>query len=749
MLTKMKVIYIAVGFLLWTNVAVAFLNRHVIKYSEVAKSKKKNDQTDIYHLAQNNINEHSYYDYRHFYNMFEENIDFIEDKKAIIEYHDGSPHIFYTYKQLRKHINSFACALDNFNGGVQEKWYDEKQNGGRFRLLGIYAETTGNWIIADLASQISNVTTVILHAKFNIEEAIFALNQTRLEWLCIEIDIAEKLVSRFSDLPYLTHLIIMDNLSDLDDDAWASFYSKAHLGKDNKLNTFIKNMENTFKKDITKEDDKQSVNLIQRIEALAKEAKKYSIRVTKIQDFLNFGKEKRCAKKENYGDANFVTTIVYTSGTSGTPKGVMLTNKNIFHAVVPLKYFDVFQKRKGKIHFSYLPISHIYERVNVYFALLIKNRVIIWSKDIKRFSRDLQVIQPDILAGVPKIFNRLYETILNNIQLLPSKKRKIVTDVLKMRSSMTPKLGKFLDWILQISNRIRRCVNPNLSVMINGGGKLLPKVEIGLYHLLNVHVYQGYGLTESTGPLFLQKKKDHSTNNVGGPISAYTYFRLETWRVYSVHHEIPKGELQIKGGAIFAGYFLNPSETEKSFTSDGYFKTGDIVQLNKNGSITFLDRSKSLVKLSQGEYIETETLNNIYSEIPFINHCIVYGDDTMDRPVAIISVDVKSLIINMLNDHALEDKQALQKFNNGSLRITDELVNNDKIYINYVKEKLTEVHRTSGLNKYNEISDIYISTEEWNTSNFLTYNMKVKRFKVLERFNFFIRAVKDKSMVKI
>ncbi|KYN93138.1 acyl-CoA synthetase, partial [Plasmodium gaboni] len=180
--------------------------------------------------------------------------------------------------------------------------------------------------------------------------------------------------------------------------------------------------------------------------------------------------------------------------------------------------------------------------------------------------------------------------------------------------------------------------------------------------------------------------------------------------------------------------------------NDGFFITGDVVQVNDNGSLKFLDRSKGLVKLSQGEYIETEMLNNLYSQIPFVNFCVVYGDDSMDGPLAIISVDKSLLFTSLKNDNMLEKTGVNEK--NYEDKLIDETLN-ETIYVDYVKEKMMELYKGTNLSRYNIINHIYLTSKIWDTNNYLTPTLKVKRFHLFKDFSFYIDIVKQKYVDKL
>lgn len=152
-----------------------------------------------------------------------------------------------------------------------------------------------------------------------------------------------------------------------------------------------------------------------------------------------------------------------------------------------------------------------------------------------------------------------------------------------------------------------------------------------------------------------------------------------------------------------------------------------------------MDRSKGLIKLSHGEYIETDKLNNLYSQISFINYCVAYGDDSMDGPLAIISMD-KSLFFKSLKNNNILESTGINEENYLNA-LTDDTMN-ETVFLDYVKGKMMDVYKETNMNRYNVINHIYLTSKVWDTYNYLTPTLKVKRFRVFKDYSFFIDEVK-------
>ncbi|KYN97824.1 acyl-CoA synthetase, partial [Plasmodium gaboni] len=711
-------------------------------FTEICKSVENKNESSVY-CMKNYKTKSSIYKYKHLMNFFLDKYKLDNNKLAIVENSCGQAENSITYGNFFKKVLSFSHSLNTYNGtGVPEKIYNEEKNNGKFRLLGLYGNNSTNWLITDFACMMSGVTTLVIQSKFSIDIIIDILNSSKLEWLCLDLDLIEGLLCRKNELPYLKKLIILDNLSKRSE--------KINSQNEEKSNGSRKSSNKANYNESGKGEDNILASLeydkekIEKISSLKKQANKVGVSIIVFDNMTE--KEVTNVTIQNE-DPNFISSIVYTSGTSGKPKGVMLSNKNFYNSVIPLCDNNIIKEYHIKTHLSYLPMSHVYERILVLTALLLGVKINIWSRDIKYLNSDICNSNSEIIFGVPKVFSRMYSNIMTEVNNLTGCKKFIAKQAINLRKGNNDgAFSKVVEGVTSVSSKIKEKINPNMDVILNGGGKLSPDVAEGLSVLLNVNYYQGYGLTESTGPIFLQDVEDSNAESMGVAVSPSTRYKVRTWEIYTATDTVPKGELLIKSDSMFSGYFLEKECTENAFTKDGYFKTGDIVQINDNGSLTFLDRSKGLVKLSQGEYIETEMINNLYSQIPFVNFCVAYGDDSMDGPLGILSVDKYKLFISLKNDNMLKITGLDEK--NFSEKLIDEILN-ETIYVDYVKGKMMEIFKKTNLNRYNVINDIYLTSKPWDTKNYLTPTLKIRRFNVFKDFSFFIDDVKKKYEEKL
>ncbi|SOV74260.1 acyl-CoA synthetase,putative [Plasmodium sp. gorilla clade G3] len=716
-------------------------NNRKKRFAEICKSAENKNESCVYCMSDYKMKS-SIYKYKNLMKIFLDKHKLDNNKLAVVENCCGEAENYITYGNFFKKVLSFSHSLKTYEGtGIPEKTYNEEMNNGKFRLLGLYGNNSINWLITDLACMMSGITSLVIQPKFSLDIVIDILNSSKLEWLCLDLDLIEGLLCRKNELPYLKKLIILDNLNKS---------REMILENEDKTNGLRKSSN---KKKRTESDRREDISLcsleydnekIEKVKALKEKAKAVGV---SIIVFDNMTENDMIDNKVENEDPNFIASIVYTSGTSGSPKGAMLSNKNFYNSVIPLSDNNMLKVYPLKTHLSYLPLSHVYERILVLTSLFLGIKINIWSKDIKYLNRDIRNSNGEIIFGVPRVFSRMYTNIMTEINNLTSFKKWIAKQAINLRKgNNNGGFSKVVEGITSVSSKIKDVINPNMRAIISGGGKLCPDIAAELSVLLNIKYYQGYGLTELTGPCFLQDVEDCNIESMGVAVSPSTRYKVRTWETYKATDTLPKGELLIKSDSMFSGYFLEKECTKNTLTNDGYFKTGDIVQINDNGSLTFFDRLRGMVKLSQGEYIGTDIINNLYSQISFINYCVAYGDDSMERPLGIISVDKYLLFISLKNDNMLKITGVDE--NNFSEKLIDEILN-ESIYVDYVKKKMMDVYKKTNLNTYYIINDIYLTSKTWDTNNYLTPTLKIKRFNVFKDFSLYIDEVKKKYEGKL
>jgi len=319
-------------------------------------------------------------------------------------------------------------------------------------------------------------------------------------------------------------------------------------------------------------------------------------------------------------DPDDLATIVYTSGTTGRPKGVMLSHNNIFsnaYAAATFEYFDT-----EDIFLSFLPLSHMFERTAGYYMPMIIGAKIAYARSIEKLGEDLISIAPTVLVTVPRIFERVY----NKIHEQLSKKSSIAQGLFKLavnvgwhrfllqqkRESWHPKLLLWPILKTLVAGKILAKLGGNLQLAISGGAALSPEIAktfIGL----GLTISQGYGLTETSPVVSTNKLNNNDPFSVGQTLD---------------NIEVKLGvndELLVKGPAVMMGYWKNDSATKEVIDSDGWFHTGDKAKI-ENNHIYITGRIKEIIVLSNGEKVPPSDIELAIGTDPLFEQIIVIGE---------------------------------------------------------------------------------------------------------------------------
>jgi long-chain acyl-CoA synthetase len=316
-----------------------------------------------------------------------------------------------------------------------------------------------------------------------------------------------------------------------------------------------------------------------------------------------------------------LATILYTSGTTGEPKGVMLTHSNLVSNLIDSSGHLSFDK--DDIALSVLPLSHIFERQAMYMYLY-QGMAVYYAESLETIGPNLREVHPTILVGVPRIFEKIYARIKErvaekgrfNLALLlwavaVAKEyarcqvdKKKVPSALALKHRLATRLV-FSKWREAFGGRIRLLVS---------GGAALPE-ELGYIYLgAGIPIIQGYGLTETSPVITTGLLHDNRVGTVGKPID-HVEIRIAA-----------DGEIETRGPNVMRGYYNKPEETRAVFTEDGWFRTGDIGTIDKDGFLRITDRKKELFKTSGGKYIAPQPLEQLIKGSRFVNQVVLIGN---------------------------------------------------------------------------------------------------------------------------
>ncbi len=316
-----------------------------------------------------------------------------------------------------------------------------------------------------------------------------------------------------------------------------------------------------------------------------------------------------------------LATIIYTSGTTGEPKGVMLTQTNLVSNVIDCSGHLTFDEQDTVL--SVLPLCHVFERTGMYMYLH-HGMTVYFAESIDKVGQNLREVRPTVMLCVPRLFEKIYGRIKERAAADGKLKagllawavdvgkewarrqmaREPVSPLLELKYELADRLV-FAKWRAGLGGRVRLFVS---------GGAALPE-EIGLIYMgVGLPIVQGYGLTETSPVITTGDPADNRVGTVGRPIS-HVEVRIAA-----------DGEIETRGPNVMRGYYNKPAETRAVFTDDGWFKTGDIGQLDADGFLRITDRKKELFKTSGGKYVAPQHIEGRIKQSRFVNQVVLIGN---------------------------------------------------------------------------------------------------------------------------
>lgn len=414
-------------------------------------------------------------------------------------------------------------------------------------------------------------------------------------------------------------------------------------------------------------------------------------------------------------------TIVYTSGTTGRPKGVMLSHKNIIsNAFASAQKVAV--KTTTKL-LSFLPLSHTFERTLGYYCPMMCGGCVQYTRSIQKLNEDLLSAKPTMMIAVPRIFERINNKIVNQLDDGPWLKKQLFTLAVNVgwykflyKQSRASYSLKLLLWPLLdklVASKVRDKLGGRLEFVICGGAPLpfnVAKLFIGL----GVNLIQGYGLTETAPVLSGNKVADNYPDSIGLPLIG-VQLKLGD-----------NDELLAKGPNIMQGYWNNDEATKASFTEDGWLKTGDIARISETGHLYIVGRVKEILVLSNGEKVPPADIETAIMEDSLFIQSMVIGEGR-----------------SFLSLIAVVDEKQLAKFASANnLTFSDDASLNTEQVHALIVERIKPLLRD--FPGYAQVYKVYLSQEQWtNENDLITPTLKLKRPMLLIKYKQEIAHIYD------
>lgn len=335
-----------------------------------------------------------------------------------------------------------------------------------------------------------------------------------------------------------------------------------------------------------------------------------------------------------------VATICYTSGTTGTPKGAVLTHGNLIASVagslISIKLCST------DVYISYLPLAHIYERSITIGVTHSGAAMGFYQGDNMKLMDDIAVLRPTIFASVPRLYNKIYSGILSAVKMSGSLRESLFNIAFnaKKQAIINGKVPSSI-WDKLVFNKIKAKLGGRVRMMVSGASPISAEVIDFLRVCFGGRVSEGYGMTETSCMICLCEEDDILSGHVGPP-SPSCEVKLEDvpeMNYTSEDKPYPRGEVCVRGPIVFKGYFKDDVQTQEIFDEEGWLHTGDIGLWLPGGRLKIVDRKKNIFKLAQGEYIAPEKIENVYARCKFVGQCFIYGDSLNSSLVAVVAVE--------------------------------------------------------------------------------------------------------------
>ncbi|MBI1746884.1 MAG: long-chain fatty acid--CoA ligase [Acidobacteria bacterium] len=314
--------------------------------------------------------------------------------------------------------------------------------------------------------------------------------------------------------------------------------------------------------------------------------------------------------------------IIYTSGTTGPPKGVMTAHRNVLF--VCERAFEVYSEMTGEeVYISYLPLAHSLERIGGQFLPIYLGAEIGYAQRLETVGEDIKEIRPTVVLGVPRFFEKIYNRIMAGVEAAPERRRRIFYWALGVGRRYFPlRVAKqwpnpwlFLQYLVArilVFNRLRNSLGGRVRVLVSGGAPLNKKIAEFFYDL-GLVILEGYGATETTAPATVNRLESLCFGTVGVAIPGVEIKLADD------------GEILIKGGNVFKGYFKDPITTGQVLV-DGWYHSGDIGRFDALGRLIITDRKKDLIITAAGKNIAPQNIENFFKTNNYINEMVVVGD---------------------------------------------------------------------------------------------------------------------------
>lgn len=541
-------------------------------------------------------------------------------------------------------------------------------------LVGIFSQNNVEWGVMDKACTGYSIVSVPLYNTLGEEAIIFIINQCELSLILVDTNIkAQQLIEyqKTKQVSSLKHIVIIEDPSDK---------TKDSIGDT-------------------------------------------EICLLTFKDLKDEGKEH--VRETVFPEVDDLYTICYTSGTSGMPKGVMISHRMIVSDLSAANAYQLNFMSKMKssdVHFSYLPLAHIFERIFQVICHMHGASIGFFRGDAKFLLSDVAALRPTSFIMVPRIMTKFRDKIISGVNESYIKAKLFNHGLKKKMAAM--KKGEFRTdtiWDKLIFNKTKALLGGRVRFCLTGAAPVSPEVLNFTRCVFGVYVIEAYGQTEGSGGFTGTLSGDLRGGNVGS-IMPSCHIKLEDIEEMGYFAKDGKGEICARGPCVTKGYYKDPEKTKEAIDSDGWLHTGDVGQWLPNGSLKIIDRKKNIFKMSQGEYIAPEKIEQVFVTMGCIGQIFVHGESVKSALVAIVVPDEET-IVPWCKEHGVA-LSANFKEHCESKKVRKQIL-----------KQMAEFGKKHGLASFEIPKRIKLSSDAFSVENdLLTPTLKSKRKMIYEKY---------------
>ncbi|KGL90511.1 Long-chain-fatty-acid--CoA ligase 5 [Charadrius vociferus] len=617
-------------------------------------------------LTDNNLLSYYFEDAKTLYEVFQRGLHASGNGDCLGYRKPKQPYQWLTYKQVLDRAQYLGS-------GLLQKGCKPSSD----QFIGIFAQNRPEWIISEYACYTYSMVAVPLYDTLGPEAIVYIVNKADISFvICDKPDKAQ---------------ILLEN---------------CEQGKTPGLKTII--LMDLFDKDLKDRGAKVAVEILslQEVEELGR----------------NNIREPVPPKPED------LCIVCFTSGTTGNPKGAMLTHQNVVaNAAAFLRSTEnTVECTSSDITMSYLPLAHMFERVVQTVVYSCGAKVGFFQGDIKLLTDDMKTLKPTLFPVVPRLLNRIYDKIQSGAKSPVKRCLLNFAVIMKMAEIKQGIIRNDSIWDKLIFKKVQETMGGRVRIMVTGAAPISPSVLTFLRAALGCQIFEAYGQTECSAGCTFSMPGDWTTGHVGAPL-ACNIIKLDDVEEMSYFSSNNEGEVCIKGPNVFKGYLKDPEKTAEAIDKDGWLHTGDIGKWLPNGTLKIIDRKKNIFKLAQGEYIAPEKIENVYIRSAPVAQVFVHGESLRSFLIGIVVPDPETL------------PQFAAKL--GIKGSYEDICKNPAVK-KAILEDMIRLGKEAGLKSFEQVKDLYIHTEMFSVENgLLTPTLKAKRAELVKVFEKQIEAL--------